>query len=380
MYKNNLFTFFALLILPMLWSFNSPAPEQLRQWKEKFGFTVVKDNPATPVKNQAKSGTCWDYAGVSFVESEMLRMGKKPVDLAEMFVVYHAYLDKARRYVRMHGNATFSPGGEGHDVLDVIRRYGIAPQEAYPGLVKGETQDAHREMDRALYAYVKGVADSKRIRGDWEKGVQGILDRFIGPLPRHFTYQGKKYDPRTFADRIVDIHPEDYLYFTSWTDMPYYEKTHLLVPDNWSWEKYYNLPLDEMIGMLDHALKNGYTALWAADMTETGFSVPLGIAVVTETADTLQMFNGPQPEKTITPQMRQDAFDDYSTVDDHSMHITGLARDVNGKKYYIVKNSWGTEKGFDGIYYVSEAYMRYKTISLVIHRGGVPQGILEKLK
>ena len=380
MYKNNLFSLFALMFLPLLLSFNNTQPEQQEKWKAKFGFTTVKDNPATPVKDQANSGTCWDYAGVSFVESEMLRQGKQPIDLAEMFIVYHAYLDKARRYVRMHGNATFSPGGEGHDVLDAIRLYGIVPQEAYSGLVKGETRDNHREMDRALSSYVKGVVEADRIRGEWEEGVKGLLNRYLGRLPEQFTYQGKEYDPVSFAREVVDINPDDYLYFMSWTDLPYYRENHLLVPDNWSWEKYYNLPLDDMIRTLDYALENGYTVLWAADMTETGFSVPLGIAVVPETTDTLKMFDGPQPEKTITEQMRQDGFDDYSTLDDHSMHITGIARDVNGKKYYIIKNSWGTETGFDGLYYVSEAYMRYKTISMVLHRDGVPKDILKKLK
>lgn len=380
MYKNNLFALLAaILILPLLVAGQLPDSTQQRQWKEKFHFTVVKDNPATSVKDQASSGTCWDYAGISFVESEMIRMGKKPVDLAEMYVVYRTYQEKALKYVRLHGNTTFSPGGEGTDVLDVIRRYGIVPQQAYPGLPEGETRDNHKDLDRELSAYVKDVVASKTIRGDWKKGFDGILSRYLGHIPAEFSFEGKKYDPRSFADKVVGIHPEDYLYLTSWTDEPYYEKVHLLVPDNWSWEKYYNIPLDEMIRTLDYALENGYTAIWAADMTEKGFSVPLGIVIVPETDDSL-MFDGPKPEKQITEQMRQKAFDDYSTVDDHSMHITGIAKDANGKKYYIIKNSWGTNRGFDGIYYVSEAYMRYKTISLILNKGGVPPAILKKLK
>ena len=352
----------------------------LRQWQDKFRFTTVRDNPATSVKDQARSGTCWAYAGISFVESEMLRAGKKPVDLAEMYVVYCAYLEKARKYVRMHGASTFSPGGEGNDVLDVIRRYGIVPQEVYPGLVPGETFNNHSELDRALLDYVKGVVSSKTIRGDWESGLKGILDRYLGTLPGEFTYQGKKYTPRTFADKVVGIRPDDYRYFTSWAYEPYYRNIHLLVPDNWSWQKYYNLPLDEMIGMLDYALENGYTVIWSADMSEKYFSVPLGLAVApADETDTL-MFDGPKAEKTVTEPMRQQAFDNYTTVDDHAMHLTGIARDGNGKKYYIVKNSWGTDVGFDGIYYVSEAYLRYKTISITVDKGGVPAPLLEKLK
>ena len=381
MYKNNLFAIFALMVLPLLLSFNKPDPEKYRQWKEKYGFTVVKDNPSTPVKDQAASGTCWDYAGVSFVESEMLREGKDPIDLAEMFAVYHAYIDKARKYVRMHGNTTFSPGGEGHDVLNIIRRYGMMPQEAYSGLLEGELKNSHREMDTTLRSYVKRVVASRRIRGEWEPGFRAILERYLGGRPAEtFVYKGKKYNARSFADRVVGIRPDEYFYFTSWTDTPYYEQTPLLVPDNWSWDRYYNLPLDEMIRVLDYALENGYTALWSADISEPGWSYPVGVGVVPQTLDTLRIFDGPQPEKEISAQMRQEGFDDYSTVDDHAMHITGIARDVNGKKYYIVKNSWGTSQGFDGIYYVSEAYMRYKTISLVVHLGGVPRDILEKTR
>jgi len=265
-------------------------------------------------------------------------------------------------------------------VLDVIRMYGAMPQEAYMGLTGSETANDHGELHKALSAYVKSVVASRVIRGDWKKGFDGILDRYLGELPSEFTYRGKKYTPRTFADKVVGINPSDYMYFMSWTYEPYYKKSHLLVPDNWTWEKYYNIPLDDMMRTLDYALDNGYTAMWSADMTEDGFSVPLGIAVVPQNPKDSLLFDGPKPEKEITEQMRQQAFDDYSTVDDHAMHITGIARDVNGKKYYIVKNSWGTEKGFSGMYYVSEAYVRYKTICIVLHKDGVPSDVKGKLR
>lgn len=348
--------------------------------KEKFQFTVIKENPATSVKDQASSSTCWAYSGLSFVESEMIRLGKKPADLAEMFVVYKVYQEKARKYVRLHGNLTFSGGGEFHDVMNVIRRYGMLPQEAYDGLLPGETRNAHGEMDNALSNYVKGVVASKTIRGDWEKGFDGILDRYLGVPPTEFSYQGKKYTPRTFADKVVGIHPEDYRYFMSWKDEPYYRKAQLLVPDNWAWEECYNVPMDDMIAIVDNALENGYTVAWATDVSEKGFSTKLGVAVVPEKEDA-QMLDGPKPEKAITEDMRQAAFDDYTTQDDHGMHIIGLAKDQNGNKYYKVKNSWGETRGRDGgMVYVSEAFLRYKTTSLMVHKDAVPASITQKLK
>ena len=348
--------------------------------KEKFQFAVDKKLPATDVKNQAKSSTCWSYSGLSLIESEMLRMGKKPADLAEMFVVYKVYQDKADKYVRLHGNLTFAPGAEGSDVFDVIRKYGIVPQEVYEGLIPGETTNNHNEMDKKLAEYVKEVASSKVIRGDWKKGFDGILDAYLGSLPQEFTYQGKKYTPRTFADKVVGINPDDYIYITSWACEPYYEKIQLLVPDNWAWEKFYNIPLDDMMRKIDHALDNGYTILWAADVSEKGFSSKLGVGVVPQ-IEAEDMLDGPKPEKEITEQMRQQAFDDYTTQDDHGMHIIGTAKDQNGKKYYLVKNSWGTERGRDGgMVYVSEAYVRYKTTSIILHKDGVPDDITKKLK
>ncbi len=363
--------------------------------KDKFRFEVVKRLPVTSVKDQAHSSTCWAYSGLGFVEAEMLRMGKQPVDLAEMFVVYKVYQEKAQKYVRLHGNLTFAPGGEFHDVLHVIKRYGIVPQEVYLGLLPGELRNDHDEMDSLLAQYMKGVVGASRLRGDWQAGFDGILDRFLSEPPAEFTYQGKKYTPRTFADRVVGINPDDYMYFMSWMSEPYYTEAELLVPDNWAWAKCYNIPLDEMVAVVDNALENGYTVAWAADVSEKGFSTKLGVAVVPEGYDSLLTYtpkarldsvvtltlDGPKPEKNITEQMRQEAFDDYSTQDDHGMLIIGLAKDQTGKKYYIVKNSWGPDRGRDGgMVYVSEAYLRYKTISIVVNRGAVPQELLKKLK
>ena len=320
--------------------------------KDKFQFSQVKKVPATSVKNQAHSSTCWAYSGLGFVEAEMLRMGKKPVDLAEMFIVYKVYQEKARKYVRMHGNLAFAGGGEFHDVLNVIKRYGIVPQEVYTGLLPGESLNNHDELDSQLASYVKNVVASKRIRGDWQNGFDAILNRFLGPIPEEFTYQGEKYTPETFAKRVVGIDPDNYVSLTSWQNEPYYSQIELLVPDNWAWEKCYNLPLDDMVAVVDNALKNGYTVAWAADVSERGFSTKLGVAVVPEGFDSILTYasskaqldsaitaslDGPKPEKTITEAMRQKAFDDYTTQDDHGMLIIGTAQDQTGKKYYIVK-------------------------------------------
>ena len=352
-----------------------------KKWIEKFSFSPVKVNGYTDVKNQAASGTCWDYAAVSFIESEMLRKGQDTVDISEMFNVYFAYKEKAKKYVRMHGNSTFSPGGEGTDVLDIIKKYGAVPQEAYAGLTDDESFNNHSELNHLLQQYLDTLIKSKKIRGDWEKGFDGILDRFLGCPPSSFSYKDKEYTPYSFAEQVLKINTDEFAYITSWTHTPFYEKTHLEVPDNWTWEKYYNLPLSEMIQTIDHALEKGYTVLWSSDMSEKYFSVPLGIAIVPENERDSLIFDGPKPEKTITEQIRQKGFDNYTTVDDHVMHIVGTAKDINGKKYYIVKNSWGTKnRGFDGMYYVSEVFLRYKTISIIINKEALPKDIAKKLK
>ncbi|MDD4820296.1 MAG: C1 family peptidase [Flavobacteriales bacterium] len=354
---------------------------------EKFGFTTVKKLPVTSVKNQASSSTCWAYSGISFIESEMLRMGKKPVDLAEMYVVRKVYEQKAEKYVRMHGNNTFAAGAECPDVLDVIKNYGAVPQEVYTGLIYNEEKNNHNELDKKLENYVKEVVSSKVIRGDWQKGFKGILDAYLGDEPKEFTYQGKKYTPRTFADKVVGVNTNDYVYLTSWIDTPYYEKTFLLVPDNWAWEKFYNVPLDDMISAIDNALDKGYTVAWGTDVSENGFSSKLGLAIVPEkeyskmdVENYNSMFDGPKAEKTITAEMRQKGFDNYTTGDDHGREIVGTAKDVNGKKYYIVKNSWGEERGMNGYIYASEAFVRFKTISVIMHKDAVPTDIAKKLK
>ena len=347
----------------------------------KFVFTHSIKIPHTSIKNQASSSTCWSYSGLSLIESEALRKGKGTLDLAEMYVVRKVYQDKAIRYVRMHGSNTFAPGAEGPDVLDVIRKYGIVPQEVYPGLIPGEELNNHNEMDRALTEYIKGVVRSRVIRGDWMEGFNGILDRYLGPEPKEFTYNGKTYTPRTFADEVVGVNPADYIYLTSWTHLPYYGKSHLLVPDNWAWESFYNVKLDEMMGVIDAALEKGYTVLWAADVSERGFSSRTGLAVVPADEKDKDIFDGPKEEKTVTEAMRQKGFDDYSTQDDHGMEIVGTLKDQNGKKYYTVKNSWGTARGRDGGYiYATEAYLRLKTISIIVHRDAVSSELLSKLK
>ncbi|MBO4960678.1 MAG: aminopeptidase [Flavobacteriales bacterium] len=346
--------------------------------QKKYSYRVVKENKYTPVKDQAKSGTCWCYAGTSFLESEALRKGKKELDLSEMFSVYHQYRLKAEKYVRMHGQSRFSPGGQASDVMDVYRLYGAVPQEVYEGLTDDELVNDHGDLHRELRQFLDTLIKKRKIRGDWREAFDGILKRYLGCPPEEFVYQGKKYTPRSFADKMIGLNMDENVYLVSWKSEPAYKKTVLEVPDNWTWEKYWNVPLDDMIKCIDTALERGYTVAWSSDMSESYFSTPLGMAYVPKD-DKWKLEDGPCEEKVIDEDLRQWAYDTYRTVDDHAMHIVGTATDDAGTKYYIIKNSWGTDPGYKGMYYISEAFMRYKTICLIINRGGMPEDVMAKL-
>lgn len=369
-----------------------------------FKFTDVKTVKTTPVRDQNSSGTCWCFSTNSFLEEDMIKRGSKPVDLSEMFVVRYCYLDKARKYIRMDGKINFAQGGAAHDVPYVIETYGIVPEEVYQGLNYGEEKHVHGELSAVLKAYLDAVLKaqgSKRLSTAWEAGFNGILDAYFGPLPETFTYEGKSYTPKSFAESL-DLNPSDYISFTSYTHHPFYKAFPLEVADNWLWGYMHNVPMEEMKAVVDNALDNGYPVAWGADVSEGGFKWRKGYAVIpvekgekdltgTELSRWVKLsdqdrankrydINGPVEEITVTQEMRQDMFDRKETTDDHGMVIVGKAVDQKGNKYYKVQNSWDTNQVYDGYIYVSEPYFLAKTLDIMVNKAAVPAEISKKLK
>jgi bleomycin hydrolase len=366
---------------------NSLKTNQTATSKEKFKFTEVINIENTSIKNQGSSGTCWSYSTTSFLESEMIKAGKKPVNLSELYTARCAYVEKGINYVRMHGALSLGDGGELHDVINMYRKYGAIPYEQYTGLNYGTNINKLGEMGAMTEGLLKAVVQNPngQLSPNWLTAYTSTLDSYLGKVPESFEYNGKKYTPQTFAQQVVGLNPDDYVEFSSFTDHPYYKKFTLLVPDNWSYDQVYNLQLDDVTNVIDNALKNGYTVAWATDVSEKSFSWVNGVAYVPETPyDVMtteqkkEMFDGPKPEMTITPEVRQKAFDDYSTTDDHGMHIVGLAKDQNGKEYYIVKNSWGPSNDYKGYLYVTKAFVRYKTTALLLNKKALPADIIKK--
>ncbi|HER09049.1 MAG TPA: aminopeptidase [Bacteroides sp.] len=391
-----------VLALGIITGSSLAAQEKQAEQKQGYQFTLEKRIPATPVEDQHRSGTCWSYATVSFIESELLRTGKGTHDLSEMFFVRQAYLAKAEKYVRMHGTINFAGGGLTHDVFQVWKLAGLVPEAAYDGLRTGDSLPVHGEMNAVLNGYIDQVIKNpnRQLTPVWKEGFEGILNAYLGEVPDRFVYQGITYTPRSFADGL-GLDPDDYVMIGSFTHHPFYEDFIIEIPDNWSWGSIQNVPLDEMMQVLDQALENGFSVCWDADVGEKGFDWKSGIALIpsediedlsglerarwdelseSERNALFYDFSAPKTEKKITQQVRQEAFDNYKTTDDHLMHITGLARDQVGNRFYLVKNSWGTGNHiYDGYMYASEAYMRAKTIFLVVHRDAVPRIIAERL-
>ncbi len=364
-----------------------------------FDFSPVKAIEATPVKNQFNSNTCWSFAVISLLESELLRQGKGPCDLSELYVVRHTYTEKALKYVRMHGHINFTDGGEANDVIDVIKNHGIVPEEVYPFSIANE-KNYNREMDIRLKAYINNVIENDILPlPSWYDGFEDILNSYLGEAPDTFVINEKVYTPESYADEL-DLVPDDYILVTSFTHHPFYSQFVIELPDNWSWGKAYNVPLDELIEIIDSAVNKGYTVLWAADVSEKGFDFKKGLAIIPEKihgniADTVQAtttdyireikenetdsINHGCEEKTITQEIRQEGFDNYTTTDDHSMHIIGISKGPDDSKYYYVKNSWGTNSFYRGYLHVSEDYIRYKTILLMLNRKALPEKTARKL-
>ena len=371
---------------------------------EGYKFQLIKEIPHTPVKNQYRSSTCWSFAGMSFFEAEMLRMGKPEVSLSEMFEVNMCYRDKAPKYVRMQGNTNFGPGGVLYDDLYVADKYGLVPESVYPGIKYDEEKHVHGEMDDVLRKMLVAVAENKnrKITPVWQEAVNSTIDAYLGVVPQSFKYEGKDYTPKTFASDFCGIDANNYVQITSFSHHPFYEQFVLEVPDNWLWSEFYNVPIDELQEIVDFSIDKGYTVLWAADTSEKGFATTQkGIAVVPDKTplnmtgaeiakwdslsekdkeSALYKFDKPAKEKVITQEIRQMAFDSQETTDDHAMHLIGLAKDQNGAIYYKVKNSWGEYNDLKGYFYASQPYFRYKTTAIVVNKAAIPEAIRKKLK
>jgi len=357
--------------------------------KEGFKFKHIIEIETSPVKNQGSSGTCWSYCTNSFIVSEMIKAGKEPVNLSEIYSARCVYIEKAKQYVKMHGATALGDGGSLHDVFDMIRKYGAMPYEAYTGLNYGTNVNDFSEFGELREAFLKTVINPKKgkLTPTWLKAYTAMVDAYLGTPPETFKYKGKTYTPRTFADEVVGINPDNYVEFTSFIEYPLYEKFILPIPDNWSLGMAYNVKMTELTDLIDHALAKGYSVAWATDVSEKYFSWKNGIAYVPvkeyedmSEEERKNMFSGPKKERIITEEMRQEAFDRYMTTDDHGMHIVGTAKDQEGNDYYIVKNSWGESNDYKGFLYVTKKYVQYKTTSILMNKAAVSDNISRKLK
>lgn len=369
---------------------------QDKKAENKYEFTVIKENPITPVKDQYRSGTCWCFSALSFIESEIIRTkGIRDIDLSEMFVVGKSYHDRAIKFVRLDGHLNFAAGSSFGDVLHVIKDYGIVPQDAMPGMNYGTEKPEQAEMDAALAGYVNAIAKNpnKKLTTAWINGLDGILDAYLGEAPAEFEVDGTSFTPETYRD-YLGINTDDYVNLTSFTHHPFYEPFIIEVCDNWRWDSAYNLPIDELMEVMYNAIDKGYTIAWGTDVSEKGFTRN-GIATVPDVdpvpaggsdqehwvgkSEEKEEPEKAEGEKTITQEMRQDGYDRKTTTDDHGMHIYGLAEDQNGTRFFMVKNSWGDAGQYQGIWYASDAFVRFKTLNIVVHKDALPKDIKKKL-
>ena len=376
------------------------APNANAQKPEELTFTVVKEAPITSVKNQSRSGTCWCFSSLSYFESEILRKSGKTYDLSEAFVVHHTMVDRAEAHLRTHGDVSFSQGGSFYDVLYCAKTYGLCPESATvpAGSLYGDTLFNHNEVDKVASGFLKGMLDLKTLSPCWKNGFTSIYDNYLGKLPTEFKYEGKKYTPKSFAESL-GLDWEEYVSLTSFTHHPFYSQFVIEVQDNWRWALSYNLPLDEFMEVMDYALNNGYAFAWGADVSEKYFNRE-GSCVATVPVDakkTSQSNEGSDQERwigksggknpsitekgemNITQELRQESYDNWETTDDHGMLIYGLAKDQNGKEYYMMKNSWGFYGKYKGFAYISKAYVAYKTMNILINKNAIPEKIAKKL-
>ncbi|WP_299232801.1 C1 family peptidase [uncultured Bacteroides sp.] len=381
-------------------SINAQEAKEDKKAEEGFVFTTIKENPITSIKNQNRSSTCWSFSSVAFFESELLRQGKGEFDLSEMFIVHHTMEERAVNYVRYHGDASFSPGGSFEDIVACYRQHGLVPQDAMPGIMYGDSLPVHNELDAVAGAYVQAIGKGKfsKLTPVWKNGLRSIYDTYLGECPKEFTYNGKTYTPRTFADEVLKLNMDDYISLTSYTHHPFYTQFNVEVQDNWRNALSYNLPIEELMEVMDNAVRKGYTFAWGSDVSEQGFTRD-GIAVFPDASKGAELTGSdmahwlglsaadkrkeltskPLPEVNVTQEMRQTAFDNWETTDDHGMLIYGLAKDQNGKEYFMVKNSWGEAGKYKGIWYASKAFVAYKTMNILVHKDAIPSKIAKKL-
>ncbi len=356
----------------------------------EYSFTIVKSMDATAVQNQERTSTCWSFSSLSFFESEMMRMGKgKDFNLSEMFVVRKVYPLKTQNFIRMHGCNNLAEGGGFPDVLHVIKKYGMVPEDVYTGKKDNSDPHNHGLLEKTIKAIAEPAKDPNTQKIDYEflmSTIENTCDNFLGKVPEKFDYKGKSYTPRTYAD-ACGIIPEDYVILTSFTHHAPYEKFVLEIPDNWQWKEACNLPLNELQETMQYAINNGFTIAWGADVSEKGFMFKEGVAVVPEKSfesmtdmEKALLAIKPHKQMNITAELRQKQFDNYDTQDDHGMHMVGTAKDQLGTLYYIVKNSWGTKRNdCDGYFYASESYVLLKTTSIMVHKKALPPAIAKKL-
>jgi bleomycin hydrolase len=393
--RNKALPFVVLLATLLVFSAATSAEEEKDDKKDPsaaYEFTVEVEVDRTPVKNQYRTGTCWCFATISFLESELLRTGKGEFDLSEMFVVRNTYPHKADNFIRLHGTANFSQGGQAHDVMNCVRRYGLVPESAYSGMEIEESRHNHGEMVSVLTAMMDAVLNrnGKRVTPRWSDALEAVLDVYLGRQPEVFTFDGEEYTPKSFNEKVLKIDPDDYVELTSYSHNEFYTQCRLEIPDNWDYNgEYYNLPIDDLERIIEHALENGHSVVWDGDVSEEEFnSKKLGYAVVPEIAwedrlheeqELKEVFTGPVKEKAITQEDRQKTLDNFTTTDDHLMHIVGLASDQEGTRFYLTKNSGGVDRKNDGYMYMSQAFVRLKTTAILVNKAAIPEDITSKL-